>query len=84
MKFEDWLHMQTGWTPNEGWNDHLDTAEQAWEYQQKRIVELETFLKKLRDSGDWYWSALEFNIYGTPHADGDKLKQELDVLLEDK
>jgi len=54
------------------------------EMAQKRIAELEAFLTKLQNSGDWYWSALEFDIYGTPGVDGDKLKQELDALLEDK
>jgi len=45
-----------------------------------RIAELEAFLVKLKGSGEWYHSALEFD---TRHFDGEELETELNVLLQE-
>jgi hypothetical protein len=65
MTFEEWY--ETSVFPS---TDDSVTARAAWDYQQKRIAELEQQLAELRDAARevvaWDWAELKYSPY---HSD---------------
>jgi hypothetical protein len=66
-------HKETGHAPS--MNTLVDGVKAA-----QRCKELETMLKKLLRSGQWFMSAVELE----DSVDGEKLKKEIEALLENK
>jgi hypothetical protein len=58
-----------------------DLVDEELNKRDTRIKELEAFLVKLKGSGEWYRSALEFD---TRHVDGEELEAELHKLLQEQ
>ena len=75
MKTDVWLVMHNG-------VGHEVVLVEDFNAMAKELAESRALLIKLRDSGDWFHSAIEFDCFGcSPHADGEALLKEVEALV---